>query len=574
MAAVNPMVPATMDPNTLHHDELLYELQIRGVGVTNFDSVEDLAEKCVRNGDSPVEEDAVSTLDCAREYECLRPKAAELEALLAEMQTLGVIVDRPYRLVSLFVHCVFRLRRVIFRARGATYEQMLNLGHRLNNFQQVISAVGPTMIFPALHLPKEDDLGRLLEQNLRSPDSRSARNSRNLRDEDQEEHHSGGSNLESRRPKYNPVTKWTVRFTRGEDLPKFLEDVEELANMHAVKDEELLRGISGLLTGDAKVWYRAASPAIHTWEDCKQKMYEAFAPADNDEAVLEKINGLKQRGDETYVVFEAKMKQLFQRLVEPLSETQKVKKILNCLHHYYRSRVRSSEIRSLRDLSISCASLEQDKPQIFKLEKEDARRKEDKKKDDRRPHVAELVQFEAQVAPAAPAPAAPAVEALAGPSSGARPPTNARPSTALQCWRCLKGGHFSKDCTEKLFCTVCGAADTLAERCARCKEANVRRLWSNPSQMENSMGGWAQGGPSSSMQAPLMYDNPVMHPMFNFMAAAHPPYPMQMQQFSYPPPPLPMAHSTPVRPTLLSRTQAQGGHQQGGATEQPRPPRV
>ncbi|KAE8741787.1 hypothetical protein FOCC_FOCC012676 [Frankliniella occidentalis] len=110
-------------------------------------------------------------------------------------------------------------------------------------------------------------------------------------------------------------------------------------------------------------------------------MRDAFAPADSDESIMDKIDSLKQRADETYVVFEARMKQLFSRLTEQLRESTKVKKVLAGLHLYYRSKINSSEVSSLRDLRMLCKRFQPDKPHILKLQQEERKRAEDKKKD-------------------------------------------------------------------------------------------------------------------------------------------------------------------------------------------------
>lgn len=96
------------------------------------------------------------------------------------------------------------------------------------------------------------------------------------------------------------MANWKPRYEKGNKLHDLLTDVEEKADVHGVSDEELLRGISGLMDGAAKTWYRNTRNTIVTWRQFKRLIKAAFTPTEDDDEVMEKINNLTQEEDESY----------------------------------------------------------------------------------------------------------------------------------------------------------------------------------------------------------------------------------------------------------------------------------
>lgn len=473
---------AFMDPKTLHRDELGYELMIRGIRYNAGMSMVELIDLCNRHGTVTVVEDVVASLIPEEELDILKPKVLELETLLTEVRSQGVIIDGPFRLISLFVHVVYRFRRFMFRVRGAAYDTTVLYAQRANNLQPFLAELCPLMNFPALHIPESVEvvLGRLQQVHVQDPPKkqRSTRDSSSDSDSGRRDRSHRSSYRQSAPTAINPVSRWTLRFNRGDDLEKFLEDVTELAEMHKVLDSDLLPGLSSLLTGDALTWYRSSREDIHTWEDCKQQMREAFAPADNDESITAKIDSLKQKVDETYIVFESRMVQLFNRLTEPYSESQKVKKILAGLHLYYRSKINSGSVKSVRDIRLLCKGFEADKPHILKLQQEEKRSEEKEKKKEAERKSAKVFSVEVPTKGDSDVEVA-AVSQPVRPSSSS---SNSSKLSAVKCWRCGKYGHLSADCKAAIFCSTCGLQDTNAERCQNCAFARQHGLWGSTQQ--------------------------------------------------------------------------------------------
>ncbi|KAK3909630.1 Activity-regulated cytoskeleton associated protein 1 [Frankliniella fusca] len=276
---------------------------------------------------------------------------------------------------------------------------------------------------------------------------------------------SSSSEDEASRPRtrMNPVTRFPHRFGKDEDLHNFLDDVEGAADNHDIGDEELLRGVGALLTGQAKIWYRAKRNWFTTWDQFKREIKNAFEPGEDDDATLEKLHSLTQAPDETFIVYEARGDQLFHRLTTPLSDKERFRILWKGLHLFYRSRIPSSSVSSLRELRKTCKALEVDKKAIQKLENEaktrDRRRAEKHEKKERKHAKA----------------AAAEVDSSSSEAEAAAVQTSCSP--AVQCWRCGEYGHFSLHCKTKIFCIGCGMKDTLAERCKNCAKAMASGKW-------------------------------------------------------------------------------------------------
>lgn len=475
-----------IDIRQLTVEEVNYELGIRGEeydALTLQQKVE-LLERCKG---APCDKEVLDALDTRDEVRTLVAKVGEL-GILVEESTPN---ERSPRLPALYLHVHGRLRRIMFHD-GDTYAEFASLAKKFNRTHGSVSDLYPECVFRKLVVPKEesgsdeDPLRENRRKNERRHRDGRRRGEEGYQEEGRRERRqyrsppryksessassSSESDRGSRRSKggkvrrTNLVTRWNFRFSNEEDLDAFLDDVEEAAQTHEVGDDELLRGIGSLLTGSAKTWFRAKKSKITSWRNFKKSLKEAFRPDDNDEEVMEKINNIRQKSNETYAVYEARAEVLFQRLSRPLSSKDRLRKLVKGLDLYYRRNIRMTEIEALRDLRETCHSIEVDKSQVTKLEKEERRKTERKDmKEERRDVRRGARAFEAEV------------EEVAASSDDTTPEAAAinvssRGFVNVQCFRCGKVGHISSACTEKISCMMCGAADTVAERCIKCRQ--------------------------------------------------------------------------------------------------------
>lgn len=275
---------------------------------------------------------------------------------------------------------------------------------------------------------------------------------------------------------------WQVKFSGSEDLAQFLEDLEELAAAHSVKEADLLTGVRGLLNGPALSWYRATKNRMTTWTAFKNLIKVAFSPGDNDDAILDRLRRMRQRDEETYVVYAARLEDQFRKLEEPLPEKQKIKFLMRGLHLFYSKKICEGDIQTESQLRRACAKWESSKQNITRKERERDRLSDQVERGKKnegpfkeskgvgpRKRTYEECQVEGPVAEEHDTPPGDTEVAATALAPGLR--------RAVQCWRCGNFGHMSLQCKEEIFCVSCGMKGVVAERCQRCAEAQVRGLW-------------------------------------------------------------------------------------------------
>lgn len=510
---------AIMDPARLLGEELEHELQIRG-RVTALMSFEEKVEWLTNNADRQTLTEVLEDIKPTAELLVLSTKVSEMKALMSEFRN-----GQSTRLAALYLHCVGRVRRSMFRD-PASFEGFKYLTVRMKKVYDAVRKMFPDVDFPQVYSPdddhdsppsrdrspsprrrrddsprrRRDDSPRRERKIKKEPRYREKKGYRSDTSSSSDSSRSGSSNQRRSqgRSRNNPVARWGMSFSQNEDLHNFLDDVEEAAEMNEVSDEELLRGISSLLKGPAKSWYRGTKAKIGSWKGFKKQLKEAFRPDEDDDGIKEQIDRLQQHSDESFVVFEARASELFRKLNRPYREDEKLSKLLKGLHFYYRSRIRMKNIASVRELRAECKDLEADKTQIMKLEKKERKRDDKEDRRDSRRHVkAAAVELSGSSDDGAAEAAAVRVTGQASGFSGT-------------CWRCGRHGHMSINCKEKIFCLCCGAKDTVAERCQNCAKAAAAGKWSQSGKAAGDLGG---GAKSLFSQPPPQTPTKILQPL-------------------------------------------------------------
>ena len=519
--------PALMNPYKLVEEEMEHELEIRGLDYVMM-TIQEKADLLKENLTLPQLTERIERCEPEYEYQVLRAKVGELEALFAEnFENL----EASNRYPTLFIHTLFRVRRTMFRSQDR-YEDFIRLARNLVKLHKRTALLLPYVQYPSLHIPgdekeldeklkrlkldgeekgKKQKKGPKVELSASESDSdssasnsssRTSRASRRKGDRKKNARTKKGkkkkkgrrrdsstsdssptseeSSPERRsRQRYNRVTSWKIRYEKGPKIHAFLRDIEDFVEMHNVRDDELLRGISGLLEGAAKNWYRSNKVKITTWKQFKTQIKLAFAPDDDDDEISEQINKLRQGEDETFAVFEARAEELFDRMTEPLTEREKLKKLLKAIHLYYREKIRSDEVDTVRELRKKCAKLEKDKHQILRLKKEQdrGREKTDRMRDDRRGDRRERGVTKAYAVEEATNCRKSEESSNEGSEvdAAAVMPRQPKKRSEVVCHRCGGAGHYMKECTEAIKCIQCGTPNTAFWRCHVCAMMRAAR---------------------------------------------------------------------------------------------------
>ncbi|KAK3922142.1 Activity-regulated cytoskeleton associated protein 2 [Frankliniella fusca] len=529
MAGVS-RTPVQIDFNSLISDEVAYELDIRDIAHI-FRSSEEKSRLISANWGATVITRRLEEYPVEEELVAMRRKVAELEVLLVENAPIRRV---SRRLNALYVHCVYRVRRSMFR--GNT-EEFISIAKRINRVGEACEQAFPLIGYTKLAVLEEDELeARLAALQLRPPrrapsppaspphsSHSKGKTSKKKKKKSKKRHskrrdsssssdsssESSSDSSEEERPARNRKVREIARLSfhysgnKGEDLHEFVSKLNNAAEMYDYRGKDLLGAMGALLQGNALTWYTARKHEFRGWGQFVKEIREAFNPAGNDDEIHEKLENLKQSSEETYAVYEARAEELFSRLSDHPSDKEKLRKLLKGLHYYYRSRVKSTDIASLSALRRECRDLEADKMHLMRLEKKETKRREKEiekeREQKRRSRDNQVFAPVYQVDCSSQSSSSDAdVEVAAAVSSTPRV-QRAPVSIMKNCWRCGGQGHSANECPVAVFCPRCGLPNISdARSCPNCLRAQAAGQWSvaGPG---NQTGAW--GGPTQSSMA-------------------------------------------------------------------------
>lgn len=242
----------------------------------------------------------------------------------------------------------------------------------------------------------------------------------------------------------NPVPNWHLVFTgdgKGLSVIDFIKQVYYMARADRVSEDELVASAIHLFSGPARSWYMAVERSIETWEQLCSYLYEDFTSQDGDFGLMKDLEQRHQGNGEPFVVYLAAMVNLFDQLLEPLSELKKVDMVTRNMLPYLIERLALIDIPNLNILSRTCKRIEDAKnkmrgyrsAQVVEVPRREPRRQ----------------MYELEAAPLL------------------------RASNGDACWNCKEPGHFFKACQQpkmRVFCYLCGEVGQLARGCSSCRE--------------------------------------------------------------------------------------------------------
>lgn len=242
----------------------------------------------------------------------------------------------------------------------------------------------------------------------------------------------------------NPVPNWHLVFTgdgKGLNVIDFIKQVYYMARADRVSEDELVASAIHLFSGPARSWYMAVERSVQTWEQLCSYLYEDFTSQDGDFGLMKDLEQRHQGNGEPFVVYLAAMVNLFDQLLEPLSELKKVDMVTRNMLPYLIERLALVDVPSLDSLSRTCKRIEDAKNKMRGYRPAlvgEAQRREPRR---------QLYELEA----------APLL----------------RTSNNDTCWNCYEPGHFFKACEQpkmRVFCYLCGEVGQLARGCRSCRE--------------------------------------------------------------------------------------------------------
>lgn len=470
-------------------DELNYELKIRGVKVTNTDTVyekrrilgELLRDELVLNKSLEV----VSKEGVSSEEEfafCLK-KAAELEQLLTDVRRA-----RSDKYQTRFEHLARRVARLSVKEEGLEILEDLKsrvkaMGERLEAANQEEEESGdeyssPTgfrssdvsperklSIDPTKQLKTSTPIieKEAITPAISVPIPEVSANS--LRNEGQLVDRLAGlldatlQKLEGQRGTVLPIRKWGVSFSGevdGTSVITFLNAVEEKRRMANMSDDRLLAGAADLFSGPALIWYRSIRHELDNWEELVTRIRTCFLPTHFEVNLWDEIRARKQGKKETCIMYIASIRELFSRFSHPPAELEQVNCVLTNIQPYFATQLSLITIRTFDHLVELCVKLEYTRLNNEKL-------------------VGQGVSQIDSCQEACQTGNGTTDKIKHGPISKKR-------YRVLQCWNCGEAGHGFQRCRKELttFCFLCGEPGVTVPTCSR-RHLNSKRRSDEPS---------------------------------------------------------------------------------------------
>lgn len=251
-----------------------------------------------------------------------------------------------------------------------------------------------------------------------------------------------------------PIKDWGIKFygKGGLSVNAFLERVEEIKSARNANDGDLWRYSIDFFEGDALIWFRANKEYVSDWKGLVHLLLESFQSPLYQDELMEEIKKRTQGKYENVTIYIAIMQNMFRRLPNKLSESQKLAILLKNIQPYYQKAVCRDVFHSVLGLSLVLRVLERTKHSCDNFKEPTAT------VDALEPDLAyqntssnELAAMGNDVAP--------------------------KSETEMKCWNCRAIGHTFRNCSipkQRLFCYRCGRFGQTSSNCSCNNQGNGR----------------------------------------------------------------------------------------------------
>lgn len=404
-----------MPAKGLTRDELIYELRLRHVHNLDYMNISLLRSSLNMLLSEPVDLNFPDVeIDVAADFEICQNKYEELNSLVQSFA--GNALSSAYSsLDHRILHVLNRLRRLLNRASAPILDEIKRCLDKTVELDVLLNSKS------------------MEDTNVSSPLQSDSMSSTPLNT------HYGVQY--ARLPvQVDPVYKWGVTFDGKEPVSEFLERIEELRVARRASKEHLFCSAIELFSGIALLWYRSMREEVHDWDSLVSALRAHFLPPDYDFDLLQSIHARKQKPSEKVIEYVATLRHLFQKLIVPLSEFERIRILKKNLLPCFRHKITLLEIASVSRLTEILLELENDgvgaiPENIMSVEVDNIE------------------------------------SAVNSRPSGSSSTTFNR----ITCWNCQQVGHRHRNCTvaRNKFCFRCGRANVVVNNCPNCSTPNV-----------------------------------------------------------------------------------------------------
>ncbi|KAI5634748.1 retrotransposon gag protein domain-containing protein [Phthorimaea operculella] len=309
-------------PGYLRKDELEYEVSLRGVEPeTTVDKLRSQLRALLKI--KPSSTILKSERDIDSEIEIISEKIKTLETELAGTPSSSQLS----RLSTLALHLQFRLGRLSSKTESQS-EELVDLKERLG------------------------------EVVLKLVDESNGSDTEKWEDTVEDDPTSVTKNITY--VKAANVASLNLKYDGSSCVLVFLERVE-LRRSRSISAESLFRSAVELFTDNALLWYRGICDSVTCWEELKKELMNEYLSPDYNWRLLNEIQNRTQGQSESFSVYFAIMQNYFKRLLEPLSESQKLQILMRNIRPEYTEHLSLIAIGSLNDLRDKCKLIERNK---------------------------------------------------------------------------------------------------------------------------------------------------------------------------------------------------------------------
>ena len=425
----------------LTHEELSYELNIRGLDVGTVDEMRKSLRAAVRL-------ETESTLLMKRpEYpyaftvdlDTCTLNINEIKKLLGDL-TVDTYKKKKTKIESKLYHTISRIRNSVpiedsdRKQKSFLLTQALGLSDELVIIvERILAAKSKESLTPAELTILESSIQAIVSEDDEAVAA---------------EPHSSSLVSEYGGGKPIPVAKWDLKFDGSNmSVGAFLERVDDLCCAWFVSKSEVFRSAYDLFAGQALVWYRAVRPELFCWRDLEKSLRAEFQPFNFNERLMKEILQRTQGSTESIGIYVAIMTNLFNRLTCPISEQAKLKILLGNIKPFYQTQLSLIEVDSIAHLKELCRRLEETRESVTSFKP---------------PTHDQAMTLEHDLAYVDSSPASVSELSVAG---------------GPRCFNCSRVGHIVANCRlpRKRKCYTCGLLNYTRLTCPKCSENGHRQ---------------------------------------------------------------------------------------------------
>lgn len=164
------------------------------------------------------------------------------------------------------------------------------------------------------------------------------------------------------------VSDWGLKFSGQEDamsIRRFFVEVHEARRTNRMSRADLLREAKNLFEGPALEVFRSCSRSFKDWNHLEERISLAFTDPRYDKVLKREIEDRKQGPDEKIIVYLSKMDNLFNLLSDPLPEREKLDIISSNILPEYQIALSLQRYGSLKQLETLLIKLEKSRTQAM-----------------------------------------------------------------------------------------------------------------------------------------------------------------------------------------------------------------